>query len=283
MTTATPGGSTSSTNSVCHSHSMHRNRSVIIARALVLILATGVGFMGTMTSGNNSVSATPNSTLTGKIILLDPGHQLGNSNPRFAKQMAKKKFNGTTVKGCNTTGTATNSGYPEATFNWKVARQLKRMLEAQGAQVEMTRSSNSRQAWGPCVWDRAMQANSIGADAMINIHADGARAKGRGFFVLAPGPVKGWTKDVVKPGRQLARAMISGMTKSGAPPSNYIANQLMISTNTTGLNFSNVPTVTVELGNMRNASDARRMTSAKGQRQYATWLLAGLQKYFSHR
>jgi len=219
--------------------------------------------------------------LAGKVILLDPGHQLGNSNPKFSKQMAQKKFNGTTVKGCNTTGTATNSGYPEATFNWKVARKLKRMLEAQGARVEMTRSTNSRDAWGPCVWNRAMQANRINADAMINIHADGAPSKGRGFFVLAPGLVKGWTEDVVKPGRRLAKAMISGMTKAGAPPSNYISKQLMISTNTTGLNFSDVPTVTVELGNMRNASDARRMTSSTGQRDYATWLLAGLESYFS--
>lgn len=219
--------------------------------------------------------------LFGKIILLDPGHQLGNSNPNFAKQMAKKKYNGTTVKGCNTTGTATNSGFPEATFNWKVAKQLKKLLEARGAQVHLTRDTNSRNTWGPCVWDRAKQANKIGADAMINIHADGASSRNKGFFVLAPGLVKGWTEDVVKPARKLANAMISGMTKAGAPPSNYISNQLMISTNTTGLNFSNVPSVTVELGNMRNRSDAKRMESANGQRLYADWLLAGIETYFS--
>lgn len=219
--------------------------------------------------------------LAGKVILLDPGHQLGNSNPRFAQQMAQKKFNGTTVKGCNTTGTATNSGYPEATFTWRVAKYLKRLLEQQGATVELTRDSNSYNTWGPCVWDRAKQANRIGADAMINIHADGAASKDHGFFVLAPGLVKGWTEDVVKPGRKLANAMITGMTKAGAPPSNYIANQLMISTNTTGLNFSDVPSVTVELGNMRNAGDARRMTSKAGQREYARWLAAGIDRYFS--
>lgn len=219
--------------------------------------------------------------LAGKVILLDPGHQLGNANPRFSKQMAQKKFNGTTVKGCNTTGTATNSGYPEATFNWKVAKRLKRMLEDQGATVQLTRDSNSYNAWGPCVWNRAKQANRIGADIMVNIHADGAPAKSRGFFVLAPGLVKGWTEDVVKPGRRLAKAMIAGMKAAGAPPANYISDQLMISTNTTGLNFSNVPTVTVELGNMRNAGDARRMTSTTGQRQYAEWLLAGIDRYFA--
>lgn len=221
------------------------------------------------------------SPLAGKVILLDPGHQLGNSNPRFAGQMAQKRFNGTTVKGCNTTGTATNRGYPEATFNWKVAQHLQRLLEESGARVELTRSSNSRNSWGPCVWDRAKQANRLGADAMINIHADGSAPGNKGFFVLAPGLVKGWTEDVVKPGRRLAKAMITGMTDAGAPPSNYIRDQLMISTNTTGLNFSDVPSVTVELGNMRNSSDAQRMESRSGQRQYAQWLYAGIERYFA--
>lgn len=223
---------------------------------------------------------TEQGSLKGKVILLDPGHQLGNSNPKFAKQMSRKKFNGTSVKGCNTTGTATNAGFPESTFNWRVANKLKRMLEAQGATVEMTRDSNSYNAWGPCVWDRAKQANRIDADIMVNIHADGSSAKNSGFFVLAPGRVRGWTEDVVKSGRQLARSMICGMKDAGAPPSNYINKQLMISTNTTGLNFSDVPTVTVELGNMRNKSDARRMTSSAGQRDYASWLLAGINAYF---
>lgn len=227
--------------------------------------------------------AAPDGPLAGKLILLDPGHQLGNSNPRFRKQMAQTRFNGTIVKGCNTTGTATNSGFPEATFNWRVANRLKKQLEAAGARVEMTRSTNSYDAWGPCVWNRAKKANRLGADVMLSIHADGAPSSGSGFFLLAPGLVKGWTEDVVKPGRRLANAMIAGMTDAGAPPSNYVSGQLIVSKDTTGLNFSNVPTVTVELGNMRNAQDARRMTSAAGQRQYADWLYAGLKRYFSTR
>jgi N-acetylmuramoyl-L-alanine amidase len=42
------------------------------------------------------------------------------------------------------------------------------------------------------------------------------------------------------------------------------------------LNFSDVPTILVELGNMRNTSDAARMTSREGQKEYADWLLAGI-------
>lgn len=219
--------------------------------------------------------------LDGTLILLDPGHQLGNSNPRFAKQMAQTKFNGSIVKGCNTTGTATNAGLPEATFTWAVAKDLKRQLEAAGARVEMTRATNSRDDWGPCVWDRARMANELGADAMVSIHADGAPSNGKGFFAIAPDLIPGWTDDVVKVDRRLAKAIIAGMSAAGATPSNYIANQLLVSRDTTSLNVSNVPTTTVELGNMRNAVEARRMSSDAGQRQYARWLYAGIVRYFT--
>lgn len=229
------------------------------------------------------VPSAPDQPLAGTLILLDPGHQLGNSNPKFAKKMAQKKFNGSIVKGCNTTGTATNKGFPEATFTWRVAKRLKRILEAQGARVEMTRTTNSYDDWGPCVWDRAGMANALKADVMLSIHADGASARSKGFFAIAPGLIKGWTDDVVKKDRRLAKAMIAGMAAAGATPSNYVSNQLMISRTTTGLNFSNVPTVTIEVGNMRNAAEAARMSSSAGQRQYAQWLAAGLDRYFAGR
>jgi len=129
----------------------------------VRALAIAAAVMGCITLAGAPVAtvhaAESPSVLEGRLILLDPGHQLGNSNPRFAGKLGQTKFNGTTVKGCNTTGTATNAGYPEATFAWEVARELRRMLEDEGARVALTRSSNSYDAWGPCVWDRAKQAN----------------------------------------------------------------------------------------------------------------------------
>ena len=89
-------------------------------------------------------------------------------------------------------------------------------------------------------------------------------------------------------GLKLARSamppeMIAGMAAAGAPRSNYIPGQLMVSRDTTSLNVSNVPTVTIEVGNMRNAREARRMSSAAGQREYARWLAAGIENYFASR
>ena len=221
-------------------------------------------------------------SLTGKVIVLDPGHQLGNSNPKFRKEIAQTRFNGSIVKGCNTTGTATNAGFPEATFTWKVAKRLKSLLEAQGATVLMTRTSNTRDAYGPCVWDRAGFANVNKADALISIHADGAPARARGFFAIAPTRIKGWTTDTYKVDRRLSKAMIAGMKAAGATPANYISNQLQIRGDQSTLNFSKVPTTIIELGNMRNAKDAIRMSSKAGQQQYAQWLAVGVVRFLGH-
>lgn len=217
--------------------------------------------------------------LDGAVIAIDPGHQLGNSNPRFAKQMSQTRFNGKIVKGCNTTGTATNAGFPEATFTWKVAKRLRALLRAQGAKVVMTRQQNSRDAWGPCVWDRGGFGARQGANLMVSIHADGAPARGRGFHVIAPGRIPDWTDDIVRDSRRLADSMIDGMRRAGAVPTTYLSSPLSIRTDQSTLNFADVPTVIVELGNMRNRSEARLMSTASGQQAYAEQLAAGISRY----
>lgn len=247
-------------------------------RLASLVIALAVMVSGPALVAPVSAADTP---LAGRVIVIDPGHQLGNSNPRFARQIAATRFNGSIVKGCNTTGTATNAGLPEATFTWRVAKRLRSLLEEQGATVVLTRSSNSRDAWGPCTWDRARIGTEARADAMVSIHADGASPRGRGFHVIAPSSIVGWTTDMAKPSRRLARAMIRGMTRAGAEPATYLSSPLSVRADQTTLNFSDVPTVIVETGNMRNSAEAARMSTARGQQQYAAWLAAGIQAYFS--
>lgn len=253
----------------------HRNRWYAAVAGLVLAVPTAAVAA--------PLAAAEPGTLQGAVIAIDPGHQLGNSNPRFARQMAQTKFNGTIVKGCNTTGTATNAGLPEATFAWRVARRLRALLQAQGATVVMTRSANTREQWGPCVWDRGAFGARQGADLMVSIHADGAPSSGHGFHVIAPGRIAGWTDDIAGPSRRLARSMIAGMRESGMQPTTYLSSPLSVRTDQSTLNFSDIPTVIVEVGNMRNRADAARMSSAQGQQAYAEALAAGISRYCAAR
>lgn len=244
-----------------------------------LVIVLGLVLTGSFAMGAPASAA----DLSGKVIAIDPGHQRGNSNPKFAKEVNRKKFNGSIRKGCNTTGTATNKGFPESTFNWRVANQLRNLLEAQGARVVLTRDSESYEKWGPCAWDRPLVANAAQADVFISIHADGAPAKASGFHVIAPSKVKGYTDDISKDSRKLARTMIAGMKQAGAQPATYISNALSIRGDQSTLNFSDVPAVVVELGNMRNKKEARAMSSRAGQKFYAEALAAGINRYFASR
>jgi hypothetical protein len=48
--------------------------------------------VGLLSLGGLSAGAAPavDGPLTGLVIAIDPGHQLGNSNPKFAQQMKQK-------------------------------------------------------------------------------------------------------------------------------------------------------------------------------------------------
>ena len=220
--------------------------------------------------------------LRGKVIVIDPGHQLGNS--RHLSEINRLVNAGGFRKACNTTGTSTNSGFPESTFAWRVSLALKRQLEARGATVRMTRHTNSYADWGPCIDVRGRKGNKVGADAVISIHGDGASSGVRGFFVIRPGFRKGWTGDILKPSQRLAVHVKHGLVSAGARASNsYGGDGYDVRTDLGTLNWSNVPAVMVELGNMRNGSDARHMQSHRYRAHvYAHGLREGLVGFLRH-
>jgi N-acetylmuramoyl-L-alanine amidase len=220
--------------------------------------------------------------LHGKVIVIDPGHQLGNS--RHLRQIDRPVNAGGFMKACNTTGTATNAGYPEATFAWRVAQALRRQLRARGARVYLTRHTNSYADWGPCIDARGRTGNRVHADAAISIHGDGASAGTRGFFVIRPSDRKGWTSDIYRVSHHFAVRVRSGLTRAGVPVSNaYGGDGMDVRGDLGTLNWSNVPIVMVELANMRNASDARRITSPRYRRhRFARGLRLGIAAFVRH-
>ena len=240
-----------------------------IVLVTLLVMGSGGSAWAQPTIGAESGLATAE-PLAGRTIVLDPGHQLGNHN--FPRKCSHLVPAGGMRKPCNTTGTATSGGYPEATFNWQVSRLLAGRLRGLGADVIMTRHSNRQDRWGPCVDVRGRAGNKVGADLKVSIHGDGSTARGaRGFHVIAPTNRKPWTHDIFRPSRRMARETRAALRRFGLPVANYTAggDGIDFRSDLGTLNLSNVPTVMVELGNMRNPSDAHRMTSRKGRDTYA--------------
>lgn len=218
--------------------------------------------------------------LAGVRIALDPGHQLGNHN--FLPQIRKRVPAGGFTKACNTTGTATNSHYAEATFNFAVATTVKRRLEALGATVLMTRTSNSERLWGPCVNRRGEFGGNVDAVLEVSLHADGStKAGARGFHVIAPTSRAPWTNDIAVNSLRLAKAFRYGLDQRHVRRSTYLAGgtALMKRSDLGTLNLSDVPIAMIEFGNMRNAKDAGLMTTTNGRAVYASAVVLGIRTY----
>jgi N-acetylmuramoyl-L-alanine amidase len=217
-------------------------------------------------------------SLRGRTIAIDPGHDGGNY--AHASEIGRPIFIGTQTRACDTTGTQTNDGYTEAAYNLDVALRLRDMLQAAGANVVMTRATND--GWGPCIDERAAIGNRADADAAISIHADGGPAGGRGFHVLMPGLVAGYTDDIYSASHALGVDVRDAFLATGMPTSTYYASGgLAERTDLGGLNLSNVPKVFVETGNMRNATDAALLESSEFRQREAQALAAGLDRFLA--
>lgn len=212
-------------------------------------------------------------------IALDPGHQLGGHN--YPRQINALVPAGGFRKACNTTGTATNTGVPEATVNFALAKAVRKRLRKLGARVRMTRTVNSQRLWGPCVDARGEFGKRVGARLMVSLHADGAPSSDHGFHVIAPTRRSPWTSDIAGSSLRLATALRNGLTALGVSRSNYIGggSGLDVRSDLGTLNMSDVPVAMIEIGNMRNVADARRMTSRSGRARYAKAVVRGIRAY----
>jgi len=238
----------------------------------------GVPTVSGSSSPDSRQAADPgNGGLAGFTIVVDPGHNGGNDkHPEIINKLVSA---GPFKKPCNTTGTATASGYSEHAFNWDVAVRLEKILQAAGAKVVMTRRNDT--GVGPCVNERAAIANRAHANAAIAIHADGAAASGYGFHVIEPQLIKGYTDAIVAPSRKLGTAIRGAFhAGTGEPYSTYLGKGgLDVRDDLGGLNLSKVPAVFIECGNMRNPADAARETSVAWRQKAAQALATGLAEY----
>lgn len=216
--------------------------------------------------------------LAGKIIGIDPGHNGHNYlDPTFLNHQI---WNGREWEACDTTGTETNGGYTETRFNWLVATDLAAILRRDGAKVVLTRKNNH--GVGPCVNTRARILDRAHANVSIDIHADGGPAGGRGFTVLEPVADR-QNRKVIKSswrfGHDVHRAFLR---YTPIKVSDYYGRNGYISRDDlAGLNLTTMPKVPIECGNMRNARDARLLTSARVQREIARALSAAIIRFLA--
>ncbi|MEE1802823.1 MULTISPECIES: N-acetylmuramoyl-L-alanine amidase [unclassified Streptomyces] len=228
--------------------------------------------------------ADPAGPLAGKVVVIDPGHNLRNKD--HPTEINKKVDIGTTTKECDTTGTATKSGYAEAAFTLDVSQRLRTLLTRQGATVSFTHDDD--RPYGPCVDERARIGNKAKADAVVSVHADGSAPGNRGFHVILPALVKGGGADtsaIVGPSRELGERIVGDFRReTGSSPANYLGDGtgLDVREDLGGLNLSTVPKVFIECGNMQDSADAALLSDAEWRQKAARGLAAGISGFLEN-
>jgi N-acetylmuramoyl-L-alanine amidase len=214
------------------------------------------------------------SNIAGMVVFIDPGHN-GSNDASIGRQVPTGRGG---TKDCQTSGTASNSGYMEHTFTWDTALRVRAALNALGVRTAMSRGNDS--ALGPCVDARAEMANSLRPNAILSIHADGGPPSGRGFHVNYSAPPLNQAQ--AGPSVQYARIMRDQLQASGIPPSNYIGQDgLYGRSDLAGLNLAQYPSVLVECGNMKNPLDSALLESPEGRQKYADALVRGVAAFLA--
>ena len=215
-----------------------------------------------------SAAAAP-TNIAGRIVFLDPGHN-GANDASLTKQVPTGRGG---TKDCQTSGTATDDGYPEHSFNWETVLRIRQQLTALGVRTAMSRGDDTGVA--ACVDERAAMANALQPDAIVSIHADGGPATGRGFHVNYSSPPLNAAQ--AGPSIQFAQTMRDQLQASGLLPANYIGQGgLYPRSDLTGLNLAQYPSVLVELGNMKNPADSALMKTPEGRQKYADAVVRGI-------
>ena len=194
--------------------------------------------------------------LTGCVICLDPGHCVTPLAGKGYRDPVSPLSDET--KPTYTTGTQ-GRHMTEEKLNLAVGLKLREKLQSLGAAVFMTREVSNLTINGV---ERCEIPNRLRADVAVRIHADGNNDRSvHGVCVMTPtGNLLG-TPAIKDESVRLGRLMVDAVAaKTGAKN-----RGIMPRSDLTGFNFSEIPTVLIEMGFMTNAEEDAKLETAAYQ------------------
>lgn len=204
--------------------------------------------------------------MTGLVIGIDPGHQEKANSAHEPVAPGSKQTKPKVASG--TQGIA--SGVPEYETNLQISLLLRDALEKLGAQVIMTRTKNDVDISNI---ERAQMCNQAQADLVLRLHCNGSTNKethGIGLYV-------GVSTEVAQSSYVMAEILLDAMTAETGAKGNGVYRRDSYS----GLNWSEVPSILVEMGYMTNPEEDRNLQDPLYQEKLVTGMIKGLATCFS--
>ncbi|MGF7186488.1 N-acetylmuramoyl-L-alanine amidase [Desulfitispora alkaliphila] len=194
--------------------------------------------------------------LSGKIIVIDPGHGRITSG------------------GWSDPGAIGPTGLKESDVATDISHRLKDLLEEKGAQIVMTRTGDTTHL---SLADRAELANNAGGDIFVSIHANASLSpwqNGTSTWYYAPlnSDLGGQRSER----RALASAIQAEMVKETG-----LRNMGIIEENFSVLRNTKMPSVLVETAFISNPEEERLLASSGFRQQCAEAIAGGINLYFA--
>ena len=208
----------------------------------------------------------------GFSVCIDPGHQ------GSWVDMSEQEPDGpgsSNYKAKATTGTtASFTGVPEYQLNLDISLLLKNELISRGYRVVMTREDNDTAISNS---QRAILSAKEGCDISVRIHANGSEdpsVSGALAMVMSPG--NPYVGALYGQSHDLAQKILDNYCES----TGFINMGIQEVDNMTGLNWSKIPVMILEMGYMTNEQDDYAMEDAKMQSSMVKGIADGIDEYF---
>lgn len=227
---------------------------------------------GTEESSGEGDGSMESSRKKGILIAIDPGHQSPEIDMSGLEENAPGSGALKAKASSGTTGAYT--GIPEYALNLDISLMLKGELESRGYDVLLTRENNETAISNA---ERAQKANEAGADIAVRIHANGSTDPGvSGALVLTGSADNPYVGNLHEKSTDLGRAvlesycMATGMTNLGLQEDDTM----------TGINWSEIPVIILEMGFMTNEQDDRNMADGGYREKMVSGIADGIDMYY---
>ena len=208
----------------------------------------------------------------GILIAIDPGHQAWEVNMSALEPNAPGSSE---MKAKCTSGTSGQySGLPEFQLNMDISLQLRTELEQLGYQVLLVREDNQTAISNA---ERATMASDAGANVYIRIHANSDNNSSvQGALALVSSPGNAYVGHLHNESYALADTILNAYcVETGFQNRGILQNDTM-----TGINWSRVPVMILEMGFMSNEHDDLAMADSEFQKRMVQGIVNGIEQYF---
>lgn len=244
--------------------------NVLIIHLIMFSMGTGTFYAAESTAQTSAEADTQEDTTYS--VCIDPGHQGSWVDMSAQEAEAPGSSVRKTKSSAGTVGTTT--GVCEYQLNLDIALLVRNELENRGYRVVMTRENNDTAISNS---ERAKLAASSGCDITVRIHANGSEDSSvKGAMAMIGSRSNPYVSSLYDDSYLLANDVLN----SYCSETGFKNLGLQFTDDMTGINWSTIPVMILEMGYMTNPEDDLAMQDPVTRGKMVNGITEGIEKYF---